>query len=175
VILFIGRIAKEKSIDVVIRSMSELTKKLPTAKFLIVGDGPLKKDLEALAKLLHIEENIIFAGEQPWETISKYYHLSNVFVSASVTETQGLTFAEAMASGTPVVAKQDKNLEGMVIDGMNGRIFENNEDLAHVLYDILSNKEKYDYMSQKSMEMVEPYSSSYFGDKIEKLYMEMLK
>lgn len=53
-----------------------------------------------------------------------------MFVSASITETQGLTFIEAMASGIPVLARYDKNLEGVIIDGRNGYFFNDKVDLV---------------------------------------------
>ena len=112
VVLFIGRLAKEKSLDVIISSMKELTKKIPSCKLLIVGDGPERENLQELSKELGIETSVVFAGERPYADIGKYYQLGDVFVGASLTETQGLTFAEAMAAQVPVVAKYDKNLDG---------------------------------------------------------------
>jgi len=137
VILFIGRIAKEKSIDVIINSMNELIKKIPNCKLLIVGDGPERENLEELTNNLAISKSVVFAGEKPWAEIGKYYQMGDVFVGASLTETQGLTFAEAMAAQIPVVAKYDKNLDGIIEDKINGRVFYKDEDLAGILYGIL--------------------------------------
>jgi len=134
VILFIGRIAKEKSIDVIINSMRELTNRIPNCKLLIVGDGPERENLEDLTKNLGIEKSVIFAGEKPWAEIGKYYQMGDVFVGASLTETQGLTFAEAMAAQIPVVAKYDKNLDGIIEDEINGRIFYKDEELSEILF-----------------------------------------
>lgn len=98
VILFIGRVAEEKSIDVILNCLPEVFKTIKNSKFLIVGDGPSKGDLESLANKLNIQDKVIFAGKQPWENIGLYYNIGDVFVNASMTETQGLTFIEAMAS-----------------------------------------------------------------------------
>lgn len=175
VVLFIGRIAKEKSVDIIINSMKELTKKIPNCKLLIVGDGPERENLEILVKDLGIEKSVVFAGEKPWGEIGKYYQMGDVFVGASVTETQGLTFTEAMAAQIPVVAKYDKNLDGIIQDKVNGRIFYKDENLAKILYEVLMDKESSALMVKNAYEGIEPLSSKYFGENVEKVYMEVEK
>jgi 1,2-diacylglycerol 3-alpha-glucosyltransferase len=175
VVLFIGRIAKEKSIDVIINSMKELTRKIPNCKLLIVGDGPERENLEDLVKALGIEKSVVFTGEKPWGEIGKYYQMGDVFVGASLTETQGLTFAEAMAAQIPVVAKYDKNLDGIIQDKVNGRIFYKDEDLAKTLFEVLMDKEQCTLMVKNAYDGIEPLSSKCFGENVEKVYMEVEK
>ena len=175
VILFIGRIAKEKSIDVIINSMKELTRKISNCKLLIVGDGPERENLEDLSKALGLEKSVVFIGEKPWAEIGKYYQMGDVFVGASLTETQGLTFAEAMAAQIPVVAKYDKNLDGIINDKVNGRIFYKDEDLAEILYEVLMDKEESDLMVKNAYDGIELLSSKCFGENVEKIYMEVEK
>ena len=173
VILFIGRIAKEKSIDVIINSMRELTNRIPDCKLLIVGDGPERENLEDLTKNLGIEKSVIFAGEKPWAQIGKYYQMGDVFVGASLTETQGLTFAEAMAAQIPVVAKYDKNLDGIIEDEINGRIFYKDEELSEILFEVLNDKDARIAMVKNAYDGIEPLSSKCFGENVEKIYMEV--
>ena len=71
VVLFIGRLAKEKSVDIIINSMKELIVKIPNCKLLVVGDGPERENLEALAKELDIEKSVVFTGEKPWAEIGR--------------------------------------------------------------------------------------------------------
>ncbi|MBZ9606340.1 glycosyltransferase family 4 protein [Clostridium estertheticum] len=175
VVLFIGRIAKEKSIDIIINSMKELTKRIPNCKLLIVGDGPERENLENLAKALGIEKSVVFAGEKPWEEIGRYYQMGDVFVGASLTETQGLTFEEAMAAQIPVVAKYDKNLDGIIRDKINGRFFYKDENLAEILFEILMDKEESALMVKNAYDRMEPLSSKCFGENVEKVYMEVEK
>ncbi len=175
VILFVGRIAKEKSIDVIIKAMPDVLQKFPTAKLLIIGEGPERKDLENLAATLDVKDSVIFGGQQPWSEIGKFYQLGNVFVSASVTETQGLTFAEAMAGGIPVVAKYDKNLEGMIEDHKTGRLFYHDSDLSSILIDIFSNQENTVQMTQNAYMAVQQYSADLFGERVASLYEDVLK
>ncbi len=173
VVLSIGRIAKEKSMDIVVKAMPNLLKKLPDAKLLFVGDGPAKKDLEQLCKELGISNSVAFAGEQPWADIGKYYQLGNVFVSASITETQGLTFMEAMAASIPVIAKKDKSTKNLIKNKMTGFLFEKEEELSDILYEALTNTPLVDEIVVNSLNSIDYLSSENFAKKIEEIYMEV--
>lgn len=175
VVLSLGRIAKEKSIDVVIKALPSLLQKLPSVKLVIVGDGPERETLEALVGTLGIQQSVVFTGAKPWTEIGKYYQLGDVFVSASVTETQGLTFIEAMAAGVPVVAKNDECIEGVVIDGKTGLLFNDNEELSHKLYTVLTNQTLYDTLSEHAAIEAEKVSSESFGTAVESLYTDILE
>ncbi len=175
VILFIGRVAKEKSIDIVIRQLPKVLEHLPNAKFLIVGDGLSTKSLMELVKKLDIEASVIFAGERPWGQIAMFYKLGDVFVSPSITETQGLTIIEAMASDIPVVARNDRNIEGLIQDNINGRIFMSETELPGILIEVLTNKELAKNYVLNAEETVEEYSAEQFGKNIETLYNEVIE
>lgn len=174
VVLSLGRIAKEKSIDVVIGAMPELLKKLPTAKMVIVGDGPEKENLEQLSKTLGIENNVIFTGGKPWTEIGKYYQLGNVFCSASVSETQGLTFAEAMAAGLPVVAKKDPCIDNIISHNHTGLLFEEEKELPTLLYQVLTDATLQDRLSKAGMETMQDLSVENFCTCVETLYEKIL-
>lgn len=175
VVLFIGRLAKEKSVDIIINSMKELIVKIPNCKLLVVGDGPERENLEDLVRSLDIEKSVVFTGEKPWAEIGRYYQMGDVFVGASLTETQGVTFTEAMAAQIPVVAKYDKNLDDLIQDKINGRIFYNDEDLAEILLEVLMDKEECVAMVKNAYDGIEPLSSKCFGESVERVYMEVEK
>lgn len=163
VILFVGRVAKEKSIDIIFQALPKVLSALPEAKMLLVGDGPELDQLKKLAQSLKLSDAIIFAGMRPWCDIGKYYQLGDVFVSASVSETQGLTFAEAMAATLPVIAKVDDSIEGLVVNNYNGKLFETTEQLSAALIQILSDKNYKDRLSSHALESVAPLSDEIFG------------
>ncbi|QEH69284.1 glycosyltransferase family 4 protein [Cellulosilyticum sp. WCF-2] len=174
VILFVGRVAKEKSIDVLIEAMPLVLKKLPTAKLVIVGDGPSRLELEELATKLGVRDSVIFTGMQPWSGIGKMYQLGDVFVSASVTETQGLTFAEAMAAKLPIVAQEDESIAGLIRDGYNGLLFHNQEELSEALVTILSDSSYRENLANNALYSVKPLSAETFGLNAEAFYHEIL-
>ncbi|MBC8922820.1 glycosyltransferase, partial [Escherichia coli] len=99
-------------------------------KLVIVGDGPVRKDLEKLVEEKQLADHVIFTGAVDWENISLYYQLGDLFVSASTTETQGLTYAEAMAASLPVVAKRDESIEGFLSDRETAFLFNEDDELA---------------------------------------------
>ncbi len=174
VILSIGRVAKEKSIDVVIGALPKLLEKLPDARMIIVGEGNEIENLTKYAESIGVGDHVTFTGGKPWKEIGKYYQLGNVFCSASVSETQGLTFAEAMAGGIPVVAKKDECIENIVTDNETGMLFQNNEDLPELLYRVLTDKSLSARLSKASAEAMERLSVEAFADSVEKLYETIL-
>lgn len=173
VIVFVGRLAKEKSVDVIINSMPELLIKMPEARLFIVGNGPAMPELQALVAELEVSHAVIFAGEQKWDDIGRFYQIGDVFVSASSTETQGLTFAEAMAGGIPVVAKKDDSITGLLEDHINGRIFTQDNQLPEIFYDLLSDKAQREAFVRQAYVSVEQFSSETFGRSVERLYLEL--
>lgn len=130
IITYVGRIAKEKSIDVVIDGMAELKKINQRVKFLIVGAGPELEELQSQCEKLKLNDCVIFYGKVPNQMVSEIYGLSDMFVSASLTETQGLTFIEALASGLPVFARKDDVLEELVFDNETGYYFDSAKEFA---------------------------------------------
>jgi 1,2-diacylglycerol 3-alpha-glucosyltransferase len=174
VILFVGRLAKEKSIDVIVKSMPDVLKENPLTKLVIIGDGPEMKNLKSLALELDCQDNVIFAGKKPWATIGKYYQVANVFVSASTSETQGLTYIEAMAARKPVLAKYDTNLEETIRDGITGRFFYDDTELAPLLNNVLKDELLARYLAKNGYDSVKNASSVVFGKSIESVYMNTL-
>lgn len=175
ILLYIGRLAKEKSIDIIIKNMPLVLKKVPDVKLLIIGDGPEKSNLKKLSQKLEISNTIIFAGEKPWSEIQNYYKIADIFVNASITETQGLTYIEAMASSLPVVARYDKNLEDVIDDKKNGFFFENINDFTQIINCLLSNDLKRKKIRERAEEKANVYSAENFAKNIEKLYLNILK
>ncbi len=174
IVLFIGRVAQEKSINMIIDAMPKLLERVPKAKLVIVGDGPSKLELEEQAQNLGIRDAVIFTGMHPWRTIGKMYQLGNVFVSASVSETQGLTFAEAMAAKLPVLAREDECVTGLIRDHYNGAFFHNPEELATLLAKFLSNPELMHQMGENAAHSIRPLSSEVFGLNAEAFYKEIV-
>lgn len=174
VILILGRIAEEKSIDTIFKAAPKIFEQIPEARILIVGDGPYKKNLEKLAEELNIEDKIVFAGSKPWEEINKYYQLGTVFVSASTSETQGLTFAEAMSASIPVVAKNDKCIAGLISDNETGFLFDTEDELVSKTVFALQNNSNLDKLLKNALLSAQQFSSHTFAKNVEALYKNLL-
>ena len=173
IVTFLGRIAKEKSIDVLIDAMKEIVKENDNILCLIVGGGPYLDELKELVKDDQIEKYIIFTGAKLSQEVPSYYHLSNVFVSASVTETQGLTYIEAMASGIPAVARYDQNLENVIIDGVNGYFFKETNELVSILLNMMNSD--CSKMAREAYLHAMKFSSEVFYEKVIDVYKLAIK
>ena len=173
IVTFLGRIAKEKSIDVLIDAMKEIVKENDNILCLIVGGGPYLDELKELVKDDQIEKYIIFTGPKLSQEVPSYYHLSNVFVSASVTETQGLTYIEAMASGIPAVARYDQNLEKVIIDGVNGYFFKETNELVSILLNMMNSD--CSKMAREAYLHAMKFSSEVFYEKVIDVYKLAIK
>ena len=173
IVTFLGRIAKEKSIDVLIDAMKEIVKENDNILCLIVGGGPYLDELKELVKDDQIEKYIIFTGPKPSQEVPSYYHLSNVFVSASVTETQGLTYIEALASGIPAVARYDQNLENVIIDGVNGYFFKETNELVSILLNMMNSD--CSNMAREAYLHAMKFSSEVFYEKVIDVYKLAIK
>ncbi|MBS5588577.1 MAG: RecX family transcriptional regulator [[Clostridium] spiroforme] len=173
VITFLGRIAKEKSIDVIIEAMKEIVKENTNVLCLVVGGGPYLDELKELVKDDHIEKYIVFTGPKSSQEVPSYYHLSNVFVSASITETQGLTYIEAMASGIPAVARYDQNLEDVIVNGVNGFFFKETDELVSILLKMINND--CSNMAKEAYLHAMKFSSEVFYEKVIDVYKLAIK
>lgn len=175
VVLFIGRIGEEKSVDKILIAMKEVLKTLDNTKFLLVGDGPAKEDLNEQAKKMGIADKTIFTGSVPWEQIALYYSIGDVFVNASTSETQGLTFIESMASGVPVVAKYAPNLAEFIHHNKNGILVKHDKEFAKAIISVLTNKELANKLKQNGFITAKQNSSNEFGEKLIAVYTQVIE
>ena len=170
VVMTVSRLAKEKSVDRLINNQKELLKRYPNMKLLIVGDGPDIDKLKMQACSLNISNNVIFTGKVPLEEIPIYYQLGDVFVTASKSETQGLTVVEAISSSLPVVAVKDDSFVNSVIDDFNGYVFTSDEKYIESILKLYENNDIYNRLSNQSRILSSDFSSEYFALKVLKVY-----
>jgi 1,2-diacylglycerol 3-alpha-glucosyltransferase len=164
---------KKKSIDILINAMPKILKNIPSLKFIIVGDGPTREELKVLSINLGVAESVVFAGAKPWDEIGKYYRMGDIFVCASTSETQGLTYIEAMAARVPVVAKSDKSIENLILHGETGFVF-NDDTVADTITKALSDEQKRWEVAQRAWGSIQHLSSKHFGYNMASLYEEIL-
>ena len=175
VVLFVGRIASEKSVDFLINNHALLLKKNKNIKLLIVGDGPDLENYKNLAKKQNIEDSVIFTGKVPWMDIPLYYNMADIFVTASHTETQGLTVIEAMAASIPVVALNDESFRNTVIDGLTGYLFKDKKEYIGRMNELIENEVKRKNMGSQGRINSETYSSKYFAERVLHVYKLAIK
>ncbi|AOQ23833.1 Alpha-monoglucosyldiacylglycerol synthase [Moorella thermoacetica] len=120
ILLHVGRLGKEKNISFVLQAFAKIHGEVPATRLVLVGSGPLKGELEHQAHSLGIAQAVTFAGSFSFEQMPAVYAGADLFVFASVTETQGLVVGEAKAAGLPVVAVRARGVQEMVEDGRDG-------------------------------------------------------
>lgn len=171
-ILSLSRLSYEKNIQAIIRQFPEVLMSYPNARLAIVGKGPYREDLETLVQELGIEEYVRFTGEVAHEEVACYYHAADYFVSASTSETQGLTYAEALASGTQCVVEGNDYLEQLLNDKSLGITFESDDDFSDSFVRYVQQQVPIDptVLQNKLVEI----SAERFGSEVFKFYQEML-
>lgn len=174
ILLSLGRVAKEKSIDRIIEQMPLIIAKTPEVKLLVVGDGPALESLKELAERRHVSDHVIFAGAAPYAEIGIYYQLGDAFISCSTSETQGLTYYEAMAAGLPVIARKDDAVNALFEDGVNARLFPNEEELPKIVAEILSDPTVAARYSANAENTVSSYSAETFASRVEEAYQNAI-
>lgn len=175
VILYVGRLAQEKNVELLIKSQVDIVKKNKRAKLVIVGSGPDYEKYIELATDLKIKNNIIFTNAIPWEEMPNYYNIANVFVTASTTETQGLTVIEAMAASLPVICIEDESFSNVVINHLNGRTFTNDKEYKKALIETMASKNELNKMSRQARITADSHSLKYYAESILDVYNSAIK
>lgn len=175
VIIFVGRLGEEKNVQFLLKAHQKLIKKIPNLKLLIVGDGPDRENYEKMSEDLKITKNVIFTGKIAWEDIAKYYQLSHIFATASVTETQGLTVIEAMAAGVSPVCIKDEAFLNVITNNLNGFIFETEQDYQDIVTLLAKKKNERERVGQQARIQAEHFSSEQFAENVLVVYRHALK
>ncbi len=171
-LIFVGRLAKEKNIPELL-DLIAFCRDLPIG-LIIVGDGPERASLIKHCEQLKITNSVIFTGMVSPENVGRYYSLGDVFVNSSNSETQGLTYIEALASGLPLLCKKDTCLDGVIKDGQNGWQYESPADFRTHLSELLDDKTLKDRLSKTAVASSRRFSTECFADDAEKLYLKCL-
>ena len=170
-VIFVGRIAAEKSIDFLIEGFKLVKKENKNCKLVIVGGGPQLSELEELAKKLGVDDVVHFVGKVPMTEVPKYYHAFDLFSSVSLSETQGMTFIEALAAGVPVLARPDEILTELIIEDENGFYVNSPEEWAKCVlsYHEKDQEERKKY-HEKALASAKVYDSEIFYQQAMEVY-----
>ncbi len=175
-LIFIGRIAAEKNIASLLKNVAKLMEIEDNVRMLIVGDGPSKIDDENVAKDLGISDKVTFVGKVPMEAVPYFYRASDLFVNASTSETQGLTYIESLATGLPVLAQNDPVLLDLIENGVNGYLFHDDEEFVRYAKSIIKrNHEERKQLILNAVSSVKKYDDQIFVKKVEEIYIRAIQ
>ena len=158
VLLSLSRLSSEKNLDKLVHAFPEVVEAYPSAKLVFVGDGPMRHELEALVSEMDLTRNVIFVGEVRNEDVSEYYQMADIYINASESETQGLTYLESIVNGCPVIAKRNDYLSGLITEDSLGMLFEEDDKIGKTIIayadffhssDVAINQEVWDELMQE--------------------------
>ncbi|HEY94020.1 MAG TPA: glycosyltransferase family 4 protein [Dehalococcoidia bacterium] len=156
VVLFVGRLSKEKNVEALLVAAKDVLLRYPRVLFIVVGDGPMREDLQELARRLRIEENTKFEGLVSYKEIPGYYHLCDVLVLPSKHEGWGRVVVEGLACGKAVIVSDVCGVAEFVTEQELGFTFP--PDSQHILADriiqLLGNPEMREEMGARGREYV---------------------
>ena len=175
VLIYLGRIGPEKSVDFLVKAMPKLVKKNKDIKLLIVGPGPEEDNLKKLAKKLDIEKYVIFTGGVHWDDVPYYYACGEILVNASTYETQGLTMVEGMATSLAPVCINDPALTSCVTDKIDGLVFNNEEEYIDEVLTLIEDKKYLEELQTNARRRAEEYSSKAYASKVLEVYKEAIQ
>lgn len=143
-ILFVGRLSQEKGLEYLINALPAVKRVFPQLSLMIIGDGPLKAELQKLSSELKLSNNIIWVGHVAHEQLADFYKSADVLVGPSLREGLGLVFAEALACHCPVIASDLKSIQDIIKNEATGFTVEaaDSRKLAEKIIYVLQNKDK---------------------------------
>lgn len=173
----IGTIAKlreEKGIEYLLKSVPGVLEIFPSTLFLIVGDGPLRRELESLSRQLKIDQNVVFVGY--YDDVPKILSIFEVKVLPSITEGFGLVVVEAMAMGKPIIATNVGGVKEIIEDKKNGLLVPPKDPraLAEKIIHLLKNEDEAKRLGMRAKEESKKYDINFYVRALEKNYLELV-
>ncbi|MEW6182293.1 MAG: glycosyltransferase [Bacillota bacterium] len=176
VMVYVGRLAKEKNIGFLLRTVGLMATRIPRIRLLLVGGGPAREELLKEAKERKIERNVVFTGPVHPDSVRDCYAAGDVFVISSLTETQGLVVGEAKAAGLPAVAVRAKGLSEMVDEGVDGFLVPLDDQVfAERLCRLFEDRELYRRFQDNALKKAEEMSAPRAADMLLNYYREAVK
>jgi glycosyltransferase involved in cell wall biosynthesis len=175
ILLYVGRISFEKRLEVLLEAFKNLELKYNDIFLVIVGDGPQIGMYKKKSKNFHLK-NYIFTGYVQHSQLPIVYQLADVFISPSDTETQGLTFIEAMSQGCPVIAIKARGPADYIVHNHNGFFSKtlNPKEFEGLIENVLANPSKLKTLKQNAINTAESYNYNAFREKLYGGYAEAI-
>lgn len=173
VLVYVGRMAKEKNIEELLWYQKSVQENI---KLVLVGDGPYRSALEEKAKEYGVTDSVIFTGMVSPDEVAGYYQIGDLFVSASTSETQGMTYDEALAGGVPLLCRKDDCLKEVVSEGKNGWQYENESMYLECIQKWKElNEDEKQSIRNAAVQTADQFSSENFAARVEQVYLAALE
>lgn len=167
ILLSLGRLAKEKNIEEIIRFLKKVDKEV---RLMIVGGGPYQNVLENFVLEQGLKDRVIFSGMVRPEEVPDHYHMADAFVSGSTSETQGLTYVEALACGLPAICRKDDAIDEVIINDLNGWQYETEQEFVDAVTRLIDDPMEWKRMSEGALTIAQNFSTQAFYEGIIAVY-----
>ena len=176
VLVSTGRLAIEKNWPTLLQAAQKVYLEHPALRLVLIGDGPEKSALQALAAELGIAERVTFTGEIPFSEVPVHLKAADIFGFASVTETQGLVTMEAIAAGLPMVAVDGSGTRDIVENGRQGFLVPNDPDaLAESINRLLESPAKMKNFQRSALKRAKAFDMKRCAKQLVKVYEQAIR
>lgn len=175
-VLFVGRLAKDKEIDITIQAMQHVVDEMD-AHLLLVGRGDYQRRLESLVRELSLQGNVHFLGFVPEEDLPALYRSVDLFTISSTCEVQSLPTLQALSTGLPVIAANALALPEIVLDGTDGFLVKPGDEqgMAEAIIRVLVNREMARKMGQAGVDVARAHADERTFGQYEDLYRALVE
>ena len=175
-LLYVGRIAREKNLEMLVRAFSAIVTRHPGARLLLVGGGPALAEMEQLVSRLGLAGSVKFLGMLRRDRIDPIYAAADVFVFPSTTETQGIAICEAMSAGLPVVAVNAGGIPENIQPGIDGFLTRDDPDeFAGRIEFLMTHERERLEMGKTARADAANFSIERMADDFERLYVSVIE
>lgn len=174
VVLYVGRVVEEKRVWELLQIIKRVVRQRDNVKMLFCGSGAMEEPLKKEVQKEGLEDKIIFAGFVDWFKLSRYYSLSHLFVTTSLSEMHSMTVLEAMVMHLPIVCRWDTSFTDTIIPGENGYMENTDEALDARIVELCDNPEKCSAMGEASYRLSKNFLLETHGKKTVAFYKEVL-
>ena len=178
IILSVGNLIPIKGHDLLIRAVASLAAEFPTLTLEIIGDGPERGRLQALAQQLHVDDRVRFLGRRSRQQVASAMQQCTLFALPSRYEGLGCVYLEAMASGKPVIGCRGQGIEEVVEHGTNGWLVgpDDVKELRDALSTLLSNTALRRFVaSQARQTILDEFTLTHQADHLRRIYQECVE
>lgn len=176
ILISVSRISKEKNIGFMLEALAELqTQGHDDLHLLLIGDGPDREAIQAQIDALDLTAQVTLVGAVPPDEMALYYHLGDIFVFASTSETQGMVILEAMSAGLPVLAVRSSGIDDVVRQGVNGfKTPQNRQAWGQKVVELKDNPELRQQLAKQASHFAKEFDIAHFASSVATFYAEVL-
>jgi len=175
ILIFVGRLGPEKRVKELLGALIPYLQRSPQTKIVFVGDGPARTELTDKAKQANVAPQVVFTGFVDWSEVYKLYSISNLFVTASLSEVHPMTLIEGAICNLPSVARRDDSFVDLIRDGVNGYLVDTDEELGTRVAELLDDKTKLAQFAKAAGAIAKTFSAENHVSRMERLYQKVMQ